>query len=43
MASRADTAKVTCSFCGKSFLTQAEKEEHMKRDHTEQKDPVGVG
>ncbi|HKU48607.1 MAG TPA: hypothetical protein VJP79_01530 [Nitrososphaera sp.] len=43
MASRADTARVTCSFCGKAFLTRAEMEEHTKRDHTEQKDPVGVG
>ncbi|HEV8387409.1 MAG TPA: hypothetical protein VGQ03_07285 [Nitrososphaera sp.] len=43
MTSRADTARVTCTFCGKSFLTQAEMEEHMKRDHTEQKDPVRVG
>ncbi|HJS82000.1 MAG TPA: C2H2-type zinc finger protein [Nitrososphaera sp.] len=43
MASRTDTARVTCTFCGKSFPTQAEMEEHTKRDHTEQKDPVGVG
>jgi hypothetical protein len=42
MASKTDTAQVACSFCGKSFLTQAEMEEHTKRDHTEQKDPAAM-
>jgi hypothetical protein len=43
MASKADAAQLKCVFCGKAFLTPSEMEEHKKRDHTEQKDPVGVG
>ena len=42
MGSRADVAQVTCSICGKTFLTRSEMEEHTKRDHVEQKEPAGV-
>ncbi|HEX2558232.1 MAG TPA: hypothetical protein VHK86_07905 [Nitrososphaera sp.] len=42
MESRANVAQVTCSICGKVFLTQTEVDEHTKRDHVQQKEPAGV-
>jgi hypothetical protein len=42
MESRANVAQVTCNICGKVFLTQTEMDEHIKRDHVQQKEPAGV-
>jgi hypothetical protein len=38
------TAKeVKCEICGTTFTTLQDKEEHMKLEHKEHKDPSGVG
>ncbi|GKS61951.1 MAG: hypothetical protein AB7U98_03420 [Candidatus Nitrosocosmicus sp.] len=32
----------TCNLCGITFQTKDEKEEHMKLEHSEHKQPSGV-
>jgi hypothetical protein len=32
----------TCDYCGLSFNSQEEKEEHIKLEHSEHKQPTGV-
>ncbi len=32
----------TCDHCGLSFNSQEEKEEHIKLEHSEHKQPTGV-
>lgn len=37
------TSRITCEQCGLSFKSNGEKEEHIKLEHIEHKDPSGVG
>ena len=32
----------TCDYCGLSFNSEGEKEEHIKLEHSEHKQPTGV-
>ncbi len=42
-ASKKKSAEFTCEYCGLSFNSQGEKEEHIKLEHSEHKLPSGVG
>jgi hypothetical protein len=33
---------ITCDYCGLSFNSHEEKEEHIKLEHSEHKQPTGV-
>jgi hypothetical protein len=35
-------SEIKCDQCGISFTTQQEKEEHMKLEHNEGREPTGV-
>jgi hypothetical protein len=37
------SSNLTCEHCGIKFNNLAEKEEHIKLEHTEHKKPSGVG
>lgn len=38
----ASNSGLTCNLCGLTFQTKDEKEEHMKLEHAEHKQPSGV-
>ncbi len=40
--SGATNSGYTCNLCGITFQTKDEKEEHMKLEHAEHKQPSGV-
>ena len=37
------TKDIRCELCGMTFRNQGEKEEHMKLEHKEHREPSGVG
>ncbi|MBA3751040.1 MAG: hypothetical protein H0X03_09170 [Nitrosopumilus sp.] len=38
-----EPSRFTCEYCGITFDTSGEKEEHIKLEHSEHKEPSGVG
>ena len=36
------SSKIKCDQCGISFTTQQDREEHMKLEHNEGREPTGV-
>jgi hypothetical protein len=41
--SKTTSSGYVCEYCGLSFNSQGEKEEHIKLEHSEHKQPSGVG
>ena len=41
-SSSSDNNEFRCNECGITFTTMQDKEEHMKLEHRESKDPAGV-
>jgi hypothetical protein len=42
-SSSSKSSENTCEFCGLSFNTKEERDEHIKLEHSEHKQPSGVG
>lgn len=39
----ADSLDIKCEECGMTFTTAQDKNEHVKLEHEEKKEPTGVG